>query len=148
MALLSWGRDARLAEEMRVDRPAFFEGHQFSLKGSPRHYDDVRDLIEATGTARIYFSEALTFERGAAVALWRVRAKEFDWLPPLYEWWANMERIEPIQFTLYLYLPDESTRPALDLRVHPPDQVATFIKDNAPWVTGEGRPSREKTTSR
>jgi hypothetical protein len=146
MALLPWGRSARLKEEMRVERPAFFEGHQFSLKGSPRHYDDVLEIIEATGKARVYFGEALTYERGAGVALWRVRAKEFDWLPPLYEWWANMERIEPIQFTFHLYLPDQLTWPALDLRTHPPDDVAAFIKDRAPWVTGEGRPSREKVT--
>ncbi len=148
MALLSWGKGARLAEEMRVERPVFFEGHQFSLKGSPRHYDDVKTLIEASGKARVYFGEALTFERGAGVALWRVRAKEFDWLAPLYEWWANMERIEPIQFTFYLYLPEEPTRPALDLRVHPPDEVAAFLTERAPWVTGEGRPSTEKTTYR
>ena len=146
MALLPWGQSRRLKEEMRVERPAFFAGHQFTLKGSPRHYDDVRALIEATGNARVYFGEALTYERGAGVALWRVRAKEFDWLPPLYEWWANMERIEPIQFTIYLYLPDRLSWPALDLRAHPPDAVAAFIKEHAPWVAGEGRPTSEKAT--
>ena len=148
MGLLPWSRDERLKEEMRVERPSFFEGHQFTLKGSPRHYDDVRALIEASGNARVYFGEALTYERGAAVAIWRVRAKDFDWLPPLYEWWANMERIEPIQFTFFLYLPDQLSWPALDLRVHPPDEVAAFIKEHAPWVSGEGRPSVEKATYR
>ncbi len=148
MGLLPWSRDERLKEEMRVERPAFFEGYQFTLKGSPRHYDDVRALIEATGNARVYFGEALTYERGAAVAIWRVRAKDFDWLPPFYDWWANMERIEPIHFTVFLYLPDRLNWPDLDLRAHPPDEVAAFIKEHAPWVTGEGRRSIEKVTNR
>jgi hypothetical protein len=146
MALLPWSRDSRLKSEMEVRRPEFFEGHQFTLKGSPRHYDDVKRIVEGNGTAVVYFGEALAYERGAAIALWRVRAKEFDWLPPLYEWWANMERIEPIQFTIHLYLPDQLAYPALDLRAHPPDDVAAFIKEHAPWVTGSGRPSSDKVT--
>lgn len=108
------------------------EGWRFSLKGSPRHYDDVRLIIEATGTATVYFGEALTYERGAGVALWRVRATDLDWLPPLYAWWAEQERIEPIQFTFHLYIPPELKYPALDLRDHAADAVATYIREHAP----------------
>lgn len=105
---------------------------RFSLKGSPRHYDDVLQIIESTGTAEVYFGESLTYERGAAIALWRVRARDFDWLPALYTWWAEQERIEPIQFTFHLYIPPELKYPALDLRSHLPTDVAVYIRSHAP----------------
>jgi len=108
-------------------------GWRFSLKGSPRHYDDVRRIIEASGTAHVYFGEALTYERGAGVALWRVRARDFDWLPELYRWWAEMERIEPVEFTFHLYIPPEMKYPTLNLREHPPEAVAELIRQRAPW---------------
>lgn len=107
-------------------------GWRFSLKGSPRHYDDVRRIIEGDGTATVYFGEALTYERGAGVALWRVLATDFGWLPKLYDWWAEMERIEPIQFTFFLYIPPELKYPALDLREHSAEAVAAYIQEHAP----------------
>jgi hypothetical protein len=107
-------------------------GWRFSLKGSPRHYDDVLRIIESGAGAEVYFGEALTYERGAAIALWRVRANSFDWLPALYAWWADAERIEPVRFTFYLYIPPELKYPALDLRQHSPAEVEEFIKRNAP----------------
>ncbi len=108
------------------------EGWRFSLKGSPRHYDDVRLIIEGTGTSTVYFGEALTYERGAGVALWRVRATDLDWLPTLYAWWAEQERTEPVQFTFHLYIPPELKYAALDLRQHSADAVATYIREHAP----------------
>jgi hypothetical protein len=107
-------------------------GWRFTLKGSPRHYDDVKQLIEANSQSRVYFGEALAYERGAGVALWRVEARDFAWLPKLYDWWAEMERIEPIQFTFNLYIPPELKYAALDLRHSTPQQVEEFIKANAP----------------
>jgi hypothetical protein len=114
------------------------KGWRFSLKGSPRHYDDVFQILEAGG-GKVYFGEALTYERGAGVALWRVVADRFDWLPALYEWWAEQERIEPVRFTFHLYLPTDLKYPALDLREHTPDEVAAFIEQRAPY---EGVQSR------
>ena len=111
---------------------ALGDAWRFSLKGSPRHYDDVRLLIEADPGAHVYFGEALTYERGAGVALWRVEATSFDWLPKLYAWWVEQERIEPIQFTFHLYLPGDLKYPALDLREHSAQDVAAFIQSNAP----------------
>ncbi|HEY8446505.1 MAG TPA: hypothetical protein VIL01_05300 [Thermomicrobiales bacterium] len=110
---------------------------RFTLKGSPRHYDDVRKIIDADPGARVYFGEALTYERGAGVALWRVEATSFDWLPRLYEWWAEQERIEPIRFTFHLYFPDNLKYPALDLRDRTPEEVAEFIKERAPRGAAE-----------
>jgi hypothetical protein len=137
MGLFSGGEKARLKKAMAVVPPPFFEGYQFTLKGSPRHYDDVRAVIQAGGEAEVYFGEALAYERGAGIALWRIRAREFGWLERLYEWWVEAERVEPIQFTFHLYLPDNLKYPALDLREYTPEDVAAFIRERAPYVRGE-----------
>jgi hypothetical protein len=105
---------------------------RFTLKSSPRFYDDVLRIIESDPRAIVYFGEALTYERGAAVALWRVRALGFDWLPALYNWWADQERIEPVRTTFHLYIPPNLKYPALDLREHTPAAVAAFIQQHAP----------------
>ncbi len=129
----SWDAKNRHAAQTTTGRPGDSgEGWRFSLKGSPRHYDDVLQIIEGTGTATVYFGEALTYERGAGVALWRVRARDFDWLPTLYAWWAEQERIEPIRFTFHLYIPPDMKYPTLDLREHPPEAVAALIRERAP----------------
>lgn len=107
-------------------------GWRFAIKGSPRFYDDVLQLIESDARTDVYFGEALTYERGAAVALWRIRAESFGWLPALYDWWADMERIEPIRFTFYLYIPPELKYAALDLRTHTPQEVEAYIREHAP----------------
>lgn len=107
-------------------------GWRFSLKGSPRQYDDVRRIIESDAGAQVYFGEALTYERGAAVALWRIQATSFSWLPALYDWWADVERIEPVRVTFYLYIPPELKYPALDLRTQTPAEVESYIKQHAP----------------
>ncbi|HEV2127207.1 MAG TPA: hypothetical protein VGR22_01140 [Thermomicrobiales bacterium] len=119
---------------MTVVPPPFFDGYEFSLKGSPRHYDDVRAIIEAGGEADVWFGEALAYERGAGVALWRIRAKSFGWLDQLYDWWAEAERVEPINVTFHLYLPDDPKYPVLDLRQYTPAEVVEFLRANAPYV--------------
>lgn len=133
MRLLPWESKTKLKQAMAVQPPPPPVGFRFTLKGSPRHFDDVKQIIQGTGTAKVYFGEALAYERGAGVALWRVRATGFDWLPDLYAWWANMERIEPVQFTFHLYTPDNLNYPALDLREHSASDVAEFIAANTPW---------------
>jgi hypothetical protein len=133
MRLLPWESKTRLKKEMAVKPPPAPVGYRFTLKGSPRHYDDVKEIIEAGGQGRVYFGEALAYERGAGVALWRIRATGFDWLPHLYEWWANMERVEPVQFTFHLYLPSNTKYPVLDLRDYSANDVARFIQEHAPW---------------
>jgi hypothetical protein len=107
-------------------------GYRFTLKGSPRHYDDVLRIIESDPGANVYFGEALTYERGAAVALWRVEASSFAWLPKLYDWWAEMERIEPVEFDFHLYFPADLKYAVMDLREHTPDEVVALIQRDAP----------------
>lgn len=118
-------------QDRPVDANTLGSGYRFTLKGSPRHYDDVKLIIEQGG-GTVYFGEALTYERGAGVALWRVRSEGFAWLPRLYDWWAEAERIEPINVTFNLYLPSNLKYPALDLRSHTPADVEAFIRANAP----------------
>ncbi len=108
------------------------DGWRFTLKGSPRHYDDVKAIIESDPGAVVYFGEALAYERGAGIALWRVSARSFDWLPRLYDWWAEAERIEPVHFSMKLYLPSNQKYAALDLRDSNPEAVERFIKQYAP----------------
>jgi hypothetical protein len=133
MPLLPWNHKAKHYDKnLDVKPKAFISGYQFTVKGSPRHYDDVKAIIEKNGDAQVYFGEALAYERGAGVALWRIRAQGFGWLTDLYAWWAEMERTEPIAFTMHLYLPDNLEYPALDLRTHTAAQVEQFIRENAP----------------
>ena len=133
MRLLPWESKTELKKAMEIKPPPPPLGYRFSLKGSPRHYDDVKGIIERGGGSKVYFGEALAYERGAGIALWRIRATNFEWLPALYDWWANMERIEPIQFTIHLYFPDNPKYPAMNLRQHSANDVAAFIKKHAPW---------------
>ena len=46
--------------------------------------------------------------------------------------WAEQERIDPIQFSIFLYIPPELKYPALNLRDYAAAQVESFIKENAP----------------
>lgn len=141
-----WSRKSRPSKEsMMVEPRPEISGHQFTLKGSPRHYDDVEKIIEQGGGATVYFGEALTYERGAGVAQWRVKAKSLDWLPSLYDWWAEAERVEPINFTFHLYHPENLGYPVLDLSQHTAEEVAEYIADNMPWVGSDPvttKPSR------
>lgn len=118
---------AKAAGDGRIE-----SGWRFTLKGSPRHYDDVVEIIERGGEAEVYFGEALTYERGAGVALWRIRANGFRWLTDLYAWWAEQERTEPVRFTFHLYIPPETKYAALDLRDQPPTAVEQTIRSRAP----------------
>ena len=125
-------RQRGASEQVRApDANTLGSGYRFTLKGSPRHCDDVLRIIE-DGDGTVYFGEALTYERGAGVAMWRVRSRDLGWLPALYDWWAEAERVEPINSSFHLYLPDNLRYPALNLREHTPDEVAEFIRANAP----------------
>ena len=135
MPPMIWNRKkSHFPEDMAVKPKHAISGHQFTMKGSPRFYEDVHRIISESGD-QVYFGEALTYERGAAVALWRVRANDFSWLPRLYDYWVEMERTEPIATTFHLYLPNDLKYPALDLRQHTPADVEAFIRANAPVMS-------------
>lgn len=132
MPPMIWNRKkSHFPKDMEVGPKPFISGHQFTLKGSPRHFYDVKTIIE-DGGGQVYFGEPLAYERGAAIALWRVRANDLGWLDRLYDWWVEAERTEPVAFTFHLYLPSEPKYPAMNLRDHTPAEVAEFIRQNAP----------------
>lgn len=132
MPVMIWNRKkSHQPADMAVGPKAFISGYQFTLKGSPRFYEDIKKII-TDGGGQVYFSEALTYERGAAVALWRVRANDFGWLQNLYDYWVEMERTEPIATTIHLYMPSDLKYPALDLRTHTPAEVEAYIREHAP----------------
>ncbi len=132
MSPIFGGNQRQSANRTTTASAANEAGWRFSLKGAPRHYDDVVEIVERGGDATVYFGEELTYERGAGVALWRITARGFSWLPNLYDWWAEQERLEPVRFTLYLYIPPELDDAALDLRQHEPAAVEQFIRQRAP----------------
>jgi hypothetical protein len=132
MSPIFGGSSKTATDTATVDTRAIGSGWRFTLKGSPRHYDDVVEIIERSGEAEVYFGEALTYERGAGVALWRIKASGFRWLPELYNWWAEQERTEPVRFTMHLYIPPETKYPALDLRDQSPTAVEQVIRSRAP----------------
>lgn len=132
MPPMIWNRKkSHLVPELEVKPKAFISGHQFTMKGSPRFYTDVHRII-TEGGSQVYFGEPLAYERGAAIALWRIRATEFGWLTRLYDYWVEMERTEPIATTFHLYLPSDLKYPVMDMREHTPEQVESFIRENAP----------------
>ena len=138
MPPMIWNRKkSHFPAEMEVHPKAYISGHQFTLKGSPRFFTDVQRIINDSG-AQVYFGEPLAYERGAAIALWRVRANDFGWLDTLYDYWVEMERTEPVVTTFHLYLPDDLKYPALDLREHTAAEVAAFIRSDNPY-TGRTR---------
>ncbi|HAX24834.1 MAG TPA: hypothetical protein DEU95_10545 [Chloroflexi bacterium] len=75
----------------------------FTLRSTPRHHDGIVAAIESTGSAKVYFSEPLAYLRGQGVALFRIEATGFDWLPNLYQFWRNTEAIEAFAFDIALY---------------------------------------------
>lgn len=147
MAFL-WKKNSKPTKKsMAVPPRPVISGVKFTLKGSPRYFDDVKQIIEEGGGAAVYFGEALMYERGAGVAEWRIVANSFDWLGNLYNWWAEMERIEPINTTFHLYLPDDLRYPVMDLREHTPDEVVGYLASNAPRVEKVPRTTKPSRTS-
>lgn len=132
MPPMIWNRKkSHFPADMEVKPRTSIRGHQFTMKGSPRFYEDVHRII-TEGDGHVYFGEPLAYERGAAIALWRIRAAEFGWLPKLYDYWVEMERTEPIVTTFHLYLPSDLKYPALDMREHTPEEIEAFIREHAP----------------
>lgn len=76
----------------------------FTLRSTPRHHDPIKVAIESTGSARVYFSEPLAYLRGQGVAIFRVEATGFDWLPNLYQFWRETEAVEAFAFDIALYV--------------------------------------------
>jgi hypothetical protein len=102
----------------------------FTLRSVPRHHDPIRDVIDASGTARVWFSEPLAYLRGQGVSIFRVEATDLTFLEPLYDWWRHKETEEAFSFDINLFFNDREW--AASLREHTPDEIRQLIEAQAP----------------
>ena len=102
----------------------------FTLRSVPRHHDPIRDVIDASGSARVWFSEPLAYLRGQGVSIFRVEATDLKFLDSLYEWWRKTETAEAFSFDINLFFNDREF--VASLREHTPDAVRKIIQDGAP----------------
>lgn len=119
--------------EPKLTRPHNVGWSIFTLRSTPRHHDPIRQIIDQSDGARVYFSEPLAYLRGQGIALFRVEAQSLDFLDDLYAWWARTEREEAFAFDINLFFNDREW--VASLREHTPQQIRELIKDRAPRVT-------------
>lgn len=122
------------------DQPSWPGAYLFTLRSVPRHYYTLKDAIETTGDARVWFGEPLAYIRGKGVAIFRVEATGFSFLDALYERWREIERREAFTFEIELYL--NNTQWAASLRTTPPEQIQAIISNSAPKFQPEGAAAR------
>jgi hypothetical protein len=101
----------------------------FTLRSVPHHYAGIKEAIESTGDARVWFGEPLAYLEGRGVAIFRVEATGFNFLPNLYEFWERAERDEATGFDIRLYTQNKQL--AGSLRGLTPEQAEAFIKEHA-----------------
>ena len=102
----------------------------FTLRSVPRHHDPIRDIIDASGTARVWFSEPLAYLRGQGVSIFRVEATDLKFLEPLFDWWRQTENAEAFAFDINLFF--NNTTWVASLREHTPDEIRRLIESGAP----------------
>lgn len=112
------------------DKPTMPGAYLFTLRSVPRHYAVLRQAIESTGEARVWFGENLAYIRGKGVALFRIEATGFRWLQPLYERWREIEQREAFPFEIDLYVRNKQW--LASLRDHSPEQIERLVRENAP----------------
>ena len=119
--------------EPKHTRPETVGAMRFTLRSVPRHHDAIREIIDSSPHARVYFSEPLAYLRGQGVSLFRVEAGDLDFLDDLYRWWAETERREAFSFDINLFFDDRDW--VASLREHAPDEIRKLIEEGAPRTT-------------
>lgn len=112
------------------DKPQMPGAWLFTLRSTPRHFWALKEAIESTGDARVWFGEELSYIKGKGVSLLRVEASGFAWLPALYETWQQIEFREAFNFDIELYVHDRQW--VASLRHRTPAEVEQLIRDTAP----------------
>jgi hypothetical protein len=110
--------------------PSMPGAYLFDLRSVPRHYEPLKQAIESTGEARVYFGEPLAYIRGKGVALFRVEARDLSFVEPLLDTWKAIERQEAFRFDIDLYV--HNTEWVASLRGLSPDQIKSLIQERAP----------------
>lgn len=98
-----WRKQKWSPVQPKRDTPEMASAWLFTLRSVPHHYDEIKAAIESTGDARVWFGEPLAYIEGRGVALFRVEATGFTFLPNLYEFWAEAERNEATGFDIRLF---------------------------------------------
>lgn len=101
-----------------------------TLRSVPHHYWDIKDVIESTGEARVYFGEALAYLRGQGVSLFRVEATGLGWVDALYRWWQEAQRQDAIPFEIAFYV--RNTEEIARFSRQSPELVKAAIEQHAP----------------
>lgn len=119
--------------EPKHTRPETVGAMRFTLRSVPRHHDAIREIIDNSPDARVYFSEPLAYLRGQGISLFRVEATDVDFLDDLYRWWVETERREAFSFDINLFFSDRDW--VASLREHTPDEIRKLIEEGAPRTT-------------
>jgi hypothetical protein len=118
--------------EPTKQRPQWPGAWQFTLRSTPRHHDGILAQIESMGGAHVYFSEPLAYLRGQGVSIFRVEARDLNFLDNLYRWWAETERAEAADFQVALYV--NNTDFVAELKGSSPSAIRDLIEQQAPHV--------------
>jgi hypothetical protein len=113
-------------------RPQWPGAWMFTLRSTPRHHDGILAQIESMGGAHVYFSEPLAYLRGQGVSIFRVEARDLNFLEPLYRWWAETERAEAAAFNIALFV--NNTDFVADLKGSSPSAIRDLIEQHSPRV--------------
>lgn len=116
--------------EPNRSNPSMSGAYQFTLRSVPRHHDPIRDVINASGSARVWFSEPLAYLRGQGVSIFRVEARDTRFLSALYDWWRKIEKDEAFSFDINYFINDREF--VASMREHTPDEMAKIIESTAP----------------
>ena len=119
--------------EPKHTRPETVGAMRFTLRSVPRHHDPIREIIDGSDGATVFFSEPLAYLRGQGVSLFRVEATNLDFLDGLYSWWAETERQEAFAFDINLFFNDREW--VASLREHQPADIRKMIEDGAPTTS-------------
>lgn len=124
-----WRKQKWSPVQPKRDTPEMASAWLFTLRSVPHHYDEIKAAIESTGDARVWFGEPLAYLEGRGVAIFRVEANGFSFLPNLYAFWAKAERDEAAGFDIRLYTHNKQL--VGSLRGLTPQYAEAFIKEHA-----------------
>lgn len=126
--------------EPKRTRPQHVGWYMFTLRSTPRHHDEIKEILDAPEGSHVYFSEPLAYLRGQGIALFRLEAQDLSFLEELYAWWARKEREEAFTFDINLFFNDRDW--IASLREHTPAEIRRIIEEHCPKVTEEDLKAR------
>jgi len=124
-----WRKQKWAPVQPKRDVPTMPGARLFTLRSVPKHFVAIKNAIEATGDARVYFGEPLAYIHGQGVSLFRVEATGFSFLANLYARWTEIEREEAAGFDIRLF--ESNKQDVGSLRGLSPEQAEALIRQHA-----------------